>query len=139
MNVNEFQNKYSNLISNFKRETGSNAIWANEITITFINYLKKEKNIKINYKSPKLLIPKRYNHISEFWLKFLWKNSYFTKKRVIEVYILEYKPPKNEYTIIKRDFTVLIRYFLKYSIVKHFSTYTYKINKQLVSQYRKNY
>ncbi len=136
MDINEFQNKYSNLISNFEKTTGRNAIWHNEITNPFIEHLQ-EKNIKINYKLPKTLIPKRYNyihHISKFWLKFLQDHTYFSKKKVIDDYILEYYSPKNKCGSIKRDFNNLIRYFLKYGIVEHHSRDTYKINKELVSQ-----
>lgn len=137
MNIFEFQDKYSNLISNFEETTGRNAIWHDEITKRFIKYLQ-EKNIKINYRLSKTLIPKRYNHlyhISEFWLKFLQENTYFTKKRVTEDYIREYYSPKNRCESIRKEFWSIIRYLIKYGIIEHYSKKSFKIHKEKVSLY----
>lgn len=142
MNINEFKQKHSDLIIDFEKTTGKHAIWHDEITNPFIEHLQ-EKNIKINYKLPKTLIPKCYHylpHISEFWLNFLQENTFFTKKRVTDEYILEYKPPENECVIImKKEFWNILRRLLKYGIIERYSISTYKINKELVSLYSKNY
>lgn len=141
MNINEFKQKHSDLIISFEETTGRNAIWHNEITNPFIEHLQ-QNNIKINYKPLKTLIPKRYNyihHISEFWLRFLKEHTYFSKKQATEDYICEYYSPKNKCDNIKKDFNNIIRHFLKYGIVEHHSRDTYKINKEMVSQYSKNY
>lgn len=139
MNINEFKQKYSYLIAEYLEEYPNRfTFWKNNFTSGFLDYLQ-QRNIKITYKYPKVLIPKCYNHISEFWLKFLQGHFYFTKKRVTEDYIHKFNSPKNEQVIIKRDFTDLIGYFLKYGIIERFSRDTFKFNKKMVSQYRKNY
>jgi len=141
MNINEFKQKHSDLIIDFEKTTGKHAIWHDEITNPFIEHLQ-EKNIKINYKPPKILIPKRYHylpHISEFFLKFFQDNTYFTKKRVTDEYILKYKPPENECVIIKKEFWIILRHLSKYGIIERHSISTYKINKEKVSLYSKNY
>lgn len=141
MDLNEFQDKYSNEITEFERTTGKHAIYHNEITNPFIEHLQ-EKNININYKLPKTLIPKRYNHIhniSKFWLNFLQNNTYFTKKRVTDEYILEYKPPENEHGSINKEFWNILRHLLKYGIIERYSASTYKINKEKVKIYSKKY
>ena len=139
MNVSEFQSKYSNLIDKFEEIAGKNAVWHGKITKSFIEHLQ-ENNIKISYKLPKTLIPKRYHylpHISEFWLNFLQENTYFTKRRVTDEYIREYYSPENRCDDIKIDFLILIRYFLRYGIIENYSRDTYKINKELVKIYSK--
>ena len=138
MDIYEFQNKYSNLISNFEKETGKCAIWNNTFTIPFMNHLQ-QNNIKINYQLPKLLIPKRYHYlpeISEFWLEFLRDHSYFAKKRVTEDYITEYTISKDKCDSIKIEFKGILKHLLKYGIIEHHSINTYKINEEKVNYYK---
>ena len=141
MNVDEFQSKYSILIDEFEEIAGKKAVWSGRITKLFIEHLQ-EKNIKISFKLPKTLIPKQYHdlpYISEFWLNFLQENTYFTKKRVTEDYILKYNFPEDKCVNIKKDFHTLIRYFLRYGIIEHYNVGTYKINKKLVEIYSESY
>ena len=142
MNINEFKQKYSELVSTFEEKNpGRHAIWHNKFTNIFIDHLQ-EKNIKISYKIPKLLIPNRSNylpHISEFFLKFFQDNTYFTKKRVTDEYIREYTPPENECVIIKKEFWNILRHLLKYGIIEHYSKKSFKIYKLKVKQYSKSY
>lgn len=138
MDIYEFQDKYSNLISNFEKETGKCAIWNNNFTILFMNRLQ-QNNIKITFKLPKLLIPKRYHYlseISEFWLEFLRDHSYFARKRVIEDYIIKYTIPKDKCDSIKIEFKGILCLLLKYGIIERYSLMVYKINQEKVREYK---
>ena len=138
MDIYEFQDKYSNLISNFEKETGKCAVWNKTFTISFTKHLQ-QKNIKINYKLPKLLVPKRYHYlpeISEYWLEFLQDHSYFARKRVMEDYIREYYSPKNRCENIKKEFRQILIHLLKYGIIERYSLMVFKINKKKVNYYK---
>ena len=138
MDIYEFQDKYSNLISNFEKETGKCAIWNNNFTILFMNRLQ-QNNIKITFRLPKSLIPKRYRYlseISEFWLEFLQDHSYFARKRITEDYITEYSISKDKCGSIKIEFKGILKHLLKYGIIEYYSLMVYKINKEKVNYYK---
>jgi len=131
MNINEFQSKYSDLISEFEEENLNRlVIWRKYFTRTFLDWLLQQKNIKITVKYRKY---QPYNHISEFFLNFLKEHAYFSKKLLIGIYKDEVHPSVDEYSNIKREFGELIHHHLKYGVLEHVSRDTYKINKHMVS------
>ncbi|KKN46934.1 hypothetical protein LCGC14_0668000 [marine sediment metagenome] len=130
MLLSEFKQKYSNLIIEYEEENpDKHAIWHNDFTKSFISWLQK-KNIKITYKYIKI---KAYNKISEFFLNYLKEHAYLSKKALVGIYKDTIHPPVEEFKVIKREFSSLINYHLKYGVLEHYSLYTFKINKNLVN------
>ena len=137
MNIDEFKQKYPNLIAKFREEhPGRRPFLGKRFNTFFLYWLYLQKNIKITIKQTEI---KPYNHISEFFSNFLKEHAYFSKRLIIGIYKDEVHPYADEYDIIEREFAKLISYGLRFGVLEKYSLYTFKINKELVESYSESY
>lgn len=123
---------YSRLIFDFRKENPRRPPFrSNNFTKTFLDWLLSQKNIKITYKHQKINSDS-YNHIPDFFLNFLKEHTYFSKNIIVGIYIDKTQSSKDNYNIIKKEFSEIIRRHLKYNVLEKYSAKTYKINKKKV-------
>lgn len=136
MNLNEFKQKYSNLIIEYLEEyPGRKPTRRNSFSKGFTDWLLQQRNIKITFKYAKI---KPYNDISEFFLNFLYEHAYLKKKKLIEDYMLKFKSPENEFNSIRNEFNILTYRHLKCGALEKHSKTTYKINKEIIGNGKLN-
>ena len=139
MNIDEFKQKYPNLITKFREENPHKCPFLNtRITKFFLYWLQQQKNLKVTYKRSEQTEIKQYNHISEFFSNFLKEHAYFSQHLIIGIYTDKIQPSVDEYGEIKKEFGKLIREHVKYGILEKYNRDTYKINKELVESYSKS-
>ena len=127
--LSEVPKKYPKLASAYEKETGYKTILINgNVSKGFTRWIQK----KIKYKSLTC------NRISKFFLKFLFKHSYFSTNTLVGIYHDAFHPQVDEHKSVRTKLKSLLRYHLKLGVLEKYGSRIYKVNKELLKEHYGN-